>query len=83
MDMIKVIYTAVDGHRTIRTYGTLAGARKFAHKMIGEHPEMGRDYAVSFDGVGTIRVHTGCNLADLFPTKKNDKPTTSYEEREY
>lgn len=64
--MIKISYRAVDGFRKTSKFKTLEGARTYAHKAIGEHPDMGSDYAVSFDGIATIRCE-GCTLAELFP----------------
>lgn len=63
--MFKVRYATVDHCRGSRTFKTLAGARKFAVERVGEHPEFGRTYAVSADGVGKITVE-GCTLAELF-----------------
>lgn len=66
---IKVTYSAVDGARTVRKFKTLAGAQAFAHKAVGEHPDLGSGYAVSFDGIGKIEVE-GCALSALFPEPK-------------
>lgn len=65
---IKVTYRSVDGASMTRRYATLAGARKWAHEMVGEHPDMGSWYAVSFDGIGRVTVE-GASLAELFPVK--------------
>lgn len=64
---IKVRYSSIDHFRQTRRYTTLAGARLYAHRWIGAHPEMGTHYAISGDGVGKIEV-TGCTLAELFPS---------------
>lgn len=69
--MITVYYSAVDGFRKTRKFKTLKGARKFAHDYIGPHPEIGRGYAVSGDGVGKIEVD-GAALDDLFPATDPD-----------
>jgi hypothetical protein len=63
---IKIGYRAVDGFRKTSTFKTLAGARRYAHRMIGEAPSIGSGYAVSDDGIGRVMV-TGCSLAELFP----------------
>lgn len=65
---VTILYTAVDGSRMIKDFKTLNGAKGFAHKMIGEHPEMGGYYAVSGDGIGKVQV-TGVALKELFPEK--------------
>jgi hypothetical protein len=62
---ITVRYSAVDGFRKTRTFKTLAGARKFAVERVGSNPELGRTYAVSFDGIGKVEVE-GCTVAELF-----------------
>lgn len=64
--MITINYRAVDGARDRRTFKTLTGAQKFAHKLVGAHPEIGSWYAVAGDGVGRVTC-TGCTIAELFP----------------
>ena len=51
---IRLSYRAIDGYRLTRTYKTLAGARRFAWRWAGRHPEVGSTYAVTFDGVGRV-----------------------------
>lgn len=63
---IRVKYSSVDGYSVRRSFKTLVGAQKFAQKYVGEHPDMGSYYAVSFDGIGKIEVD-GVKLSDLFP----------------
>lgn len=63
---IKVHYSSVDRYSKTAKFKTLEGARKFAHRYVGEHPDMGGSYAVSYDGIGTIRVE-GATLQELFP----------------
>lgn len=65
---IKVTYRACDGARIARKFKTLGGAKAFAHKYVGECPEMGSSYAASGDGIGTVRVE-GITLRELFPAK--------------
>ena len=69
--MIKLVYLSVDGFRKSKQFKRLAGARKYAQEMVGKHPEIGSFYAVSSDGVGTIRNVSGCRLADLFGDVNN------------
>jgi len=66
MTEITVVYRAVDGFRKRKRFKTLKGAQAYAHRAIGEHPDIGGGYAVSFDGIATIRV-AGVTLAELFP----------------
>ena len=66
--VIRVSYRSVDGYSKTRTFKTLKSARRFAHSWVGEHPDMGTGYAVSYDGVGRITV-SGCRLIDLFPSR--------------
>lgn len=65
---IVVTYSAVDGARKVKTCKTLTVAQTFAATMVGETPDIGRSYAMSWDGVGKVSV-TGCTLSDLFPTE--------------
>jgi|GEM_PF-6925645 len=69
---IKIRYQSVDRFRESRKFKSLAGARRYAQKMVGKFPEMGFAYAVSQDGIGTLHAE-GCRLEDLFG---NDKPKT-------
>jgi hypothetical protein len=67
--MIIVTYSSIDGCKKTKTYQTLAGAQKFAQYWVGETPDLGSFYAVSFDGVGKVTC-SGCPLIDLFPALK-------------
>jgi hypothetical protein len=71
--MIRLTYLASDGYRKRKQFKLLRGARKYAQEMVGKNPDLGRGYAVSFDGVGTIREVSGCKLQDLF----GDEPKES------
>lgn len=63
---IILLYCSIDGCAIEETFHALADAQRFAHHWVGEHPELGRGYAVSGDGIGKIRAW-GVSLADLFP----------------
>lgn len=63
---IKVTYTSVDRYTRSQRFKTLEQAQRFAHRWVGEHPEIGRSYAISGDGIGKITVK-GASLSDLFP----------------
>jgi hypothetical protein len=73
---IKVRYSSIDHFRQTRTFKTLEGARKYAADRVGDNPDMGSCYAVSFDGIGKIEVD-GCTLQELFYGKA--KPAGAYE----
>ena len=68
MDKIKITvrFSTIDRYRESRTFATLAGARSYAQRKIGAHPEMGSGYAVSAWGDAKVTV-SGCSLDDLFP----------------
>jgi len=63
--MIWVSYASIDHVSKHRTFKTIAGARRFAVKWVGENAEFGSCYAVSADGVGKIMV-SGCTIPELF-----------------
>jgi hypothetical protein len=63
---ITIRFSSLDGWRQTRKFKTLRGARAYAQKWVGEHPEIGSSYAVSGDGIGKVTV-VGCTLAQLFP----------------
>ncbi len=71
---ILVRYRSIDGCCIEETFHVLADAQIFAHHWIGEHPEIGRGYAVSGDGVGKIETW-GASLADLFPAPGSKEQT--------
>lgn len=78
---IVVSYRSVDHFSKRRRFKTLAGARRFAQKYVGETPELGSCYAVSGDGVGRIMV-SGATLLELFPAL-DEKPASAPAERGY
>ncbi|MHC4293935.1 MAG: hypothetical protein ACYSTX_06530 [Planctomycetota bacterium] len=78
--VIKVKYSSIDHCHKYGTFKTLKGAQKFAHKWVGEHPDMGGWYAVSFDGIGKIEVSGDATLKDLFPS---DEEEYEYEDPDY
>ena len=80
---ITVRYSSIDRYSKTRKFKTLKGAQKFAHEWVGEHPELGWGYAVSFDGIGKITVE-GVTLAELFPMRTvTDGACLPYDAPEY
>ena len=63
---ITVSYRTCDRYGESRSFATLAGARSYAIRKIGPHPEIGTSYAVSPCGTAVIRVK-GTTLESLFP----------------
>jgi hypothetical protein len=61
----QVAYHAVDGYQGTKFYKTLKGAQRYAQRMVGAHPEMGGNYAISGDGIG--KVASNIPLKELFP----------------
>jgi hypothetical protein len=70
---IRLRYSSVDGHAEEKTFSSVAEAQRFAHHWIGPHPEIGRGYAVSGDGIGKIEAR-GITLAALFPVPGSAEP---------
>jgi hypothetical protein len=64
--LITVWYSSIDGCREVRKFKTFAGACRYASRMVGEYPTVGRGYAVSDDGIGKVEVR-GCTLREMFP----------------
>jgi hypothetical protein len=64
---ITILYTAVDGFTSRRSFRGLDGAKKFSQKMVGAHPEICEHYAVSSDGIGKVTVRGPVTLEQLFP----------------
>ena len=79
--MIKLRFQSSDGHRWGARFTTLAGAQKKAAYHLGETPTFGRGYAVSDDGVCTVRIE-GATLAELFPRSADAKLTDARNETE-
>ena len=63
--VINVYLSTLDGHRESRRFATIKGARAYAQRKIGPHPEIGSGYAVSPWGDAKITV-SGCTLETLF-----------------
>lgn len=70
---ITVRVETIDHVRKSRTFKSHEGAKKFAVHYVGESPEVGPTYAVSFDGVATVRVE-GCSLEELFTFSTSPHP---------
>lgn len=68
--MISITYLAVDGFTETRAFETHAEARTYAVHWIGAHPEIGRSYAISGDGIGRITAE-GIAIHDLFEKETN------------
>jgi hypothetical protein len=64
---IKLAWTTVDRAYESRTFKTLAGARKYAHRKVGATPEIGTYYAIDGYGVSKIVVRAGTTLKEIFP----------------
>jgi hypothetical protein len=71
---IIVHYRSVDGCAIEETFHLLCDAQRFAHHWIGAHPEIGRGYAISGDGIGRIKAW-GVSLAALFPAPTGTERT--------
>lgn len=78
---IRVAYTAIDGARETRSFKTLKGARAFAVRYVGAHPEFGSHYAVSADGIGKVTV-SGCDLHRLFSDGPTEAEIEAQQERD-
>lgn len=65
---IVVSYRSIDHFSKRRVFKSLVGARRFAHSMVGPHPDRSETfgYAVSDDGVGKVTIE-GASLNDIFP----------------
>lgn len=70
---ITVRYRSIDRFSKAGTFKTLAGAQRFAHRMVGPHPDISVNfgYAVSDDGIGKVTVE-GITLDALFPATTPD-----------
>lgn len=52
--VIRINYSTIDRFSESRRFKTLAGARKYALRRLGDYYDIGSYYAVSGDGVGKI-----------------------------
>lgn len=64
---IHLRYSSIDGHVEVESFSCLADAQRFAHHWVGPHPEIGRNYAISGDGISKIEA-MGISLVALFPS---------------
>lgn len=67
--LIKLRFSTADRYSKTRTFKTLKGARKWAHEMIGAHPDISLQfrYAVGMYGDSKIEIREGTTFAELFP----------------
>jgi hypothetical protein len=67
--LIKLTFSTVDRFRESRTYKTLEGARKYAHRRVGAHPDISEVfwYAVGQYGDAKLEIREGTTYAELFP----------------
>jgi hypothetical protein len=79
MTTIRVRYNSLDRFSQSRTFKTLEGARRYAQKWVGAHPDHTAWYAVSNDGVG--RVTASVPMTDLFPSDDGCGCMTEPDER--
>lgn len=68
MSELKLIYSSIDGYRKVYPCASMAELRKLAYHWVGENADVGRYYAVSFDGIGKVEVE-GCTIRDVFPER--------------
>ncbi len=66
---ITVNYKASDGFKESKTFTKIAKAKAWAIEWVGDTPNFGAAYAVSYDGVGTIRCK-GCTIQELFEAEE-------------
>lgn len=74
---IKLYFSTIDGCRNVKTFKTLAGARKAAACRVGNTPEIGSSYAISSDGVVKVQA-AGATLAELFPDCFQSPPSDKF-----
>jgi hypothetical protein len=71
-DKVKIVvyYSTIDHFSQRRTFATLGGARAYAQKWIGAHPDISEtfNYAISDDGVG--KIESNIDVCKLFPTQE-------------
>lgn len=65
---IRVRYKTIDRFSESRKFKTMKGARRYAQKWVGAHPDISETfgYAVSSCGTGKVTCE-GCSIHELFP----------------
>lgn len=71
MAKITVSISTVDGVGITRSFKTDKGAKRFAQRYAGDKADIGRGYAISYDGIVKVRLNwsdspTIKTVADLF-----------------
>lgn len=72
---ITIFYSANDGYKEQKTFNDIKSAKEYAEKWVGKNPDLGRNYAVSEDGIGKIVVK-GITLEQLFADENYYKKQT-------
>ena len=72
---IVVRKRTMDGGSCSRTFKTLEGARKFAHKCVGAHPDISMTFGYAVGNWGDVKVLlSGATFAEIFPEEA--RPTS-------
>ena len=79
LEQITVEYMSVDGCHTLRRFDAIEDARAYALNWLGEGWEMGSNYAVSGDSVGTIEL-SGIPIDQLLPDNAEPRSGTICDE---
>jgi hypothetical protein len=64
-ELIRTTLSTIDRYREYRRFKTVEGARKYALKKLGVQYDVGRFYAVSFDGV--VKLEFSVPTSVIFP----------------
>lgn len=71
---IVVRLTTIDHYHKRGKFKTLEGARKFAHRYVGPHPDISATFGYAVGAYGDAKITwEGCTAAELFP----EEPETS------
>ena len=61
-EVIKLHYSTIDRYSESRRIKTLAGARAYAKRKLGDSFDLGGSYAVSYDGVAKLTANISLRL---------------------
>jgi len=71
-DVVVKVKT-LDGFSSRRSFKTLEGARTFAHRYVGPHPEVSLTFGYAVGAYGDVKATwEGCTAFELFPAPTDE-----------
>ena len=82
MTSVTLRVTTTDRFNSKRSFKTLKGARAFAHRYVGKHPDVSETFRYAVGAFGDVKVEwDGCTSGELFPEEAEPARSGDREDR--